>query len=113
MKTTERQVGTTGITLALAMVLGSMLTQGVQAQDAPAGSGDQRGAVIAGAEQVMMPPNADQQIFEHKLQRFAGTYAIYSWLPEQDRASVYRASRDGASMKDIRELVISLRRTHY
>ena len=70
-------------------------------------------SVIAGAEEVALPANADRQVFEGDLQRFATTYAIYSWLPEQDRDEVYRASMDGASMKEIRRLVISKRRTHY
>lgn len=69
--------------------------------------------IIAGAEDVLLPGNSDRRIFEGDLQRFAGTYAIYSWLPEHDQEAVYRASRDGASMKDIRKLVISKRRMRY
>ena len=69
--------------------------------------------VIAGAREVVLPASAERLMFERDLQRFAGTFAIYSWLPDEDQAAIYRASRDGASMQKVRSMVISKRRMHY
>ncbi len=100
-----------GVTLAVLFGLG--MSQPLSAAVNSLSEQESSVGVIAGVGDVVLAANTDQEVFERDLQRFAGTYAIFSGLPESDQTAIFRASKDGASMIKIRELVINVRRKHY
>lgn len=54
---------------------------------------------------------SDRDRFESELEKHKGTYSFYRKLQEKDKAEVFKAYREGASIAEIRRMIVD-RRMH-
>ncbi|RMG59889.1 MAG: hypothetical protein D6717_00885 [Gammaproteobacteria bacterium] len=60
-----------------------------------------------------LPAGLDQEGFEQQLQsRFYGSYIFYKNLPDRARVEVYNNYRAGATIDELRKLIIELKRRY-
>lgn len=89
------------------------------AEDAYLDALEAEAARISGPQQVIQPGPGDatsedvggsdqRAIFEKLLRsRYKGTWSFYQSLPEKDKAEVLKAFQEGASMREIRRMIIN------